>query len=166
MSYYPYRFEAPVVTHDVGSQRYLYTVVFLPAELAGALPLKEYPRLRISGEAAEQPFEAALTPVRGRWYILLSKKMLKAMEAGLGDVVEVCFRIADQNAVEMPSALERALAADRALARLWDRLTPGRQRGLAYRVAAAKTETTRAKRIAEVAAILRGERDERGRPLK
>ncbi|MEO0975412.1 MAG: DUF1905 domain-containing protein, partial [Pseudomonadota bacterium] len=95
--YFDHEFEAPIVEHDVGSARYRYTVVFVPAELSTALPLERFPRLRISGEVNDHPIEASLTPVRGQWYVLLSKSTLKAIDARLGDLVTLRFRIADQD---------------------------------------------------------------------
>ncbi len=163
MSYYPYEFEAQIEYHDVGSAKYAYRVVFVPDEVAAELPLERFPRLRISGEISDCPIEAALTPVRGRWYILLSKKLLGAISATIGDIVQVRFQIADQDFVEVPDVLTRALERDPAMKTLWDRATPGKKRGLAYRVASAKTDPTRQKRLEEVFGILRGEIDMRGK---
>lgn len=162
---YPFQFEGRIVYHDVGSEKYAYTVVFLPDELAAELPLKEYPRLRIAGEVQDHPIDASLTPVRGRWYILLSKKLLRAIGASIDDEVEVRFEIADQDAVEVPPALTAALKRNKRMRALWEKQTPGKQRGLAYRVASAKTAATQEKRIAEVFGILKGELDMRGKPV-
>ncbi|MEL6374250.1 MAG: YdeI/OmpD-associated family protein [Pseudomonadota bacterium] len=164
MSYYPHSFEAPIVYHDVGSARYAYTVVFVPPQVAEDLPLDQHPRLRVKGEINDHPFASALTPVRGAWYILLSKAMLKAIEAEVGDTVDVRFACDDQDAVDVPEALATALAQDAAIAKAWDALTPGKQRGLAYLVASAKRAETQAKRVADVFAVLRGERDIRQAP--
>ena len=166
MTYYPFSFDAEIVHHDVGSERYVYTVVFLPPEILAELPLKAHPRLRITGEINDHPFDAALTPVRGAWYILFSRKMLAAIGARPGDEVQIRFRIADQDAVEIPPALQAALSADRRMSALWNSQTPGKRRGLAYRVASAKTAKTQSKRVAEVFDILEGKRDLRGKLLK
>ena len=163
---YPFQFEGRIAYHDVGSEKYAYTVVFLPDDLAAELPLKEYPRLRVTGEVRDYSIEASLTPVRGRWYILLSKKLLHAIGASVGDEVEVRFEIGDQDAVDVPASLKDALARNRKMRALWDKQTPGKQRGLAYRVAAAKTAATQEKRIAEVFGILKGELDMRGKPVR
>lgn len=48
---------------------------------------------------------------------------------------------------EAPEELRRALAADRALAKAWASLTPGRRRGYVLHVAAAKQAKTRAARV-------------------
>ena len=165
MSFFPYEFEAPVEYHDVGSDKYAYTVIFVPEDVARELPLKEHPRLRISGEVSDYPLEASLTPVRGRWYILLSKRVLSAIDASVGDLVEVRFQVADQDAVEVPEYLSDALEKHPTERALWNAATPGKKRGLAYRVASAKTDATRQKRVDEVFGILRGELDARGKPI-
>jgi len=164
--YFPHSFTAQVVHHDVGSERYRYTVVFVPDEVKADLPLGEYPKLRITGEVDDHPIEAALTPVTGEHYILLSKKLLAAIGKRLGDEVELRFRIADQDAVEVPERLSDVLARDAAMRALWEDATPGKQRALAYMVAAAKRAETQDKRIAQVFAVLRGEIDLKGNPLR
>ncbi|MEM1027213.1 MAG: YdeI/OmpD-associated family protein [Planctomycetota bacterium] len=172
-SYYLHAFEGEVVEYDVGSQRYVYTVVWLPESLHAALPLKAFPRLRVTGEMNEIEFASALMPVPGatvpgskgqrRWYLLLSKKQLQAMDAALGSVLRVRFRVDDQEAVDVPAVLASALKANAQMRGLWEALTPGKQRGLAYRVASAKRAETQGKRVTEVFEILTGVRDERGK---
>ncbi|MEM1098410.1 MAG: YdeI/OmpD-associated family protein [Planctomycetota bacterium] len=172
-AYYPHVFEGEVAEYDVGSSRYVYTVVWLPEAMQADLPLTEYPRLRVSGEMNETEFTSALMPVPGqtvpgtqgkrRWYLPLSKKQLRAMEARLGSVLRVRFRVADQDAVEVPTVLAAALKNNAKMRKLWEGLTPGKQRGLAYRVASAKRAETQTKRVTEVFEILTGVRDERGK---
>ncbi|MEO0513790.1 MAG: YdeI/OmpD-associated family protein [Planctomycetota bacterium] len=160
MSFYPFTFDAEVTTYDVGSARYFYTVVWLPESLHQELPLDKYPRLRVTGEMNEQPFASALMPVPGgsvpgshtprRWYLLLSKKQLQAMDAGLEQTIQVRFTVDDQDAVDVPPLLVSALRKNAPMQKRWDALTPGKRRGLAYRVASAKRAETQTKRIAEV----------------
>ena len=163
--FYPHSFSAEVVHHDVGSERYRYTVIFVPEEVKVDLPLAEHPKLRITGEVDDHPIEAALTPVRGAHYILLSKKLLTAIGKRLGDEVELRFRVADQDAVEMPVRLSDALTRNTDMQALWHEATPGKQRALAYMVASAKRAETQDKRIKQVFAVLRGEIDLKGNPL-
>lgn len=165
MSFYPHSFEAEITTHDVGSARYLYTVIWLPEEMKAALPFADHPRLRIEGEIAGAPYSGSCTPVRGRHYLLLSQKFLDAISAQRGDWVDVRFAIADQDAVDVPVPLLHAMQEEPEIHALWDALTPGKQRGLAYMVASAKTAPTIAKRIERVFDILTGKRDMRGKPL-
>jgi len=153
---YPHAFEAPLRRHGVGRERKLwYAVLFLPPGLEAELPFDRHPRLRVEGEIGEVPVAGAWMPAGdGRRYFIVSPAVRKATGAGLGSLLEMRFRIADQAAVEMPEALARALAADAAAQAAWAALTPGRRRGLAHPVLAARTEETRARRVAEVLAAL------------
>jgi len=164
--FFDYEFDAPIAEHDVGSDRYRYTVVYVPGEILAELPMAEYPRLRIAGEVNDHPFEASITPAKGVWYVLFSKRVLKAIGAEVGDNVSIRFRVADQDAVDVPAALGEALGDDTRMRTLWDAQTPGKRRALAYRVASAKTEATQSKRVVEVFDILDGRRDLRGKLIE
>lgn len=148
MSYFTYAFEAPIVHYSIG--RYNYNVVFLPSDLQEALPFAKHPRLRIDAEVGEFPLEGAWQPAKGRWYLMLPRQFMKEGKLSLGDIVEVRFRIADQDAVDVPDALRLALSANEQAATAWEKLTSGRRRGFAHRVASARTVTTRNRRVAEV----------------
>ena len=161
--YFPFAFEGPIEFHNIGSDTYAYTVVFVPPEVCEALPLKENPRLRVSGEINDIPIESALMPVRGRWYIMVSKRLQKQIDCSVGDEVSVRFEIADQNAVDIPDALSEALALNAELSALWDQQSAGRKRGFAHRVATAKRPETQRKRIQEIEEIMLGVRDQRGK---
>lgn len=87
---------------------------------------------------------------------MLGKKLLRDLGVGIGDPVEVRFRIEDPDRVEVPPEIERAVDAAGDLRAAWDALTPGRRRGWSHMVNAAKTERTRTKRIAELVDALRG----------
>ena len=110
--FFDYDFEAPISEHNVGSDRYRYTVVYVPHDVLAELPMAEYPRLRISGEVNEYPFEASITPAKGVWYVLFSKRVLKAIGADIGDAVTVRFRIADQDDVDVTPAAKPTIGAD------------------------------------------------------
>ena len=144
----PYEFTARVEAHDF--ETFAYTVVYMPEDLVAALPLDRYPRLRIEAEVNGVPLKAALMPTGGRWYLMLSKATLKRAGLTLGDTAHVAFAVDDQDAVDVPPALAEALDAEPELRAAWEALTPGRRRGLAHRVASAKTAPTIAKRVAEV----------------
>jgi len=164
--FFDHEFDAPIAEHNVGSDRYRYTVVYVPQDILAELPMAEYPRLRIAGEVNDHPFEASITPAKGVSYLLFSRRVLKAIHAGIGDTVTVRFRVADQDAVDVPTALDEALQKDARIHTLWDAITPGKRRALAYRVASAKTEATQSKRVAEVFDILEGKRDLRGKRIE
>ena len=152
MSFFAHSFIAPLSPHNVGS--YGYKVVWLPAEIAARLPLADNPRLRITGEVADVPIEGAWQPFGGRHYLMIGPAICRAAGLSLGDAVEVRFSIADQDAVQVPDALEEALAGDAATSRAWDALSPGRRRALCHHVGAARTEATREKRVATVLDLL------------
>ena len=145
--YYPHAFEAAIVHHNVGTYRY--TVVFLDDALVPRLPLDRYPRLRVSGEIGEVPFEGAFQPVRGRWYVMLNKQLMSDGDCSVNDVVEVRFRVEDQDAVDVPTELLQRIAGDSALQNAWQALSPGKQRGIAYHLRSAKTPATKARRLEE-----------------
>lgn len=118
------------------------------------------------GEINDEPIDAGLTPVRGRWYILLSKAFLKRHGLGVADEVNVRFSLSDPQAVDVPKALAQALDNDVVAKALWQEQTAGMQRGLAYRVSSAKRDATIAARVAEVLDVLRGKRSLRTKPAR
>ncbi|MEM9948570.1 MAG: YdeI/OmpD-associated family protein [Cyanobacteria bacterium P01_D01_bin.36] len=148
MDDFPFIFDSPIVPHSFGT--YNYAVVFLPEEMSEDLPFQQYPNLRIEAEVGSSPFSGAWRPTGGRWYLLLSKKFLKKSGFDIGDWVTVRFRIADQNAVDMPESLRLALEQDDHARAIWENLTPGKRRSFAYRVSSAKTAPTQARRVTEV----------------
>ena len=145
---YPFELFTKVKQHTSG--RISYAVAYLTKELQKQLPLDKHPRLRIDGEVGGHRFNGALHPCRGKWHVLLPKKMMKKCGLKMGGDVLVLFRIADQNAVDVPNELKRALAANSNAKQAWDELTVGKKRGYAYRVASAKRMETREKRVDEV----------------
>lgn len=157
MSIYPYYFEANIEKFGVGKTRKVwYNVVFLPDELRAALPFAEYPRLRVEGEIADVPIANAFIPSGdGRSYMIVAPNVLKDGGVALGDRVEMRFRIADQDHVDVPHALKEALERDEAARSHWDGLTPGKKRMVAQHVVSAKTERTRNKRVDEALAAIR-----------
>ena len=156
MSWYPQVFEGEIARHGVGRGRKLwYTVVFLPPDLAETLPFDRHPQLRVEGELADLPFKSAfISAGDGRYYMMVSPETLKAAALAVGHTVEVRFRVADQEAVDVPEALADALADDEEASLAWDALTTGRRRALAHHVATAKTDPTRNRRVAAVLAAV------------
>ncbi|MEM6469022.1 MAG: YdeI/OmpD-associated family protein [Planctomycetota bacterium] len=155
MSEYPYRFEAELESFDFG--RVNYTVVFAPMAVVEQLEFPASKRLRIDGELNGFRIEAALMPSKGRWYLLVSKRLRKECALSLGDVVSVEFEVADQDAVNVPQELTFALEADERASAVWRGWTAGKQRGWCYRIASAKRAETRERRVEEVLDQLRDE---------
>lgn len=154
MSDYPYSFQAKIVPFAFGKLNY--SVVYVPQKLVRQLPLDQCPRLRIDGEVNGIRVEAALMPAKGRWYMMISKKLMKFCGLRPGVTADVQFDIADQDAVTMPDELNRALEVNEQAAKTWNQLTPGKRRGLAYRIASAKLAETRERRTEETIDLLLG----------
>ncbi|MFC0634365.1 YdeI/OmpD-associated family protein [Brevundimonas balnearis] len=152
MDFYPHAFTGRIERHALGTM--VYTVVFLPDDLAAELPFDEHPRLRMSGEINDAPVTGAWQPVRRRWYLMLNKTTLRAIDAGVGDEVEVRFRIEPQEAVDAPDDLLEAIARDPAAATTWSRMTAGQRRGSSHMLSSAQRAETRRSRILTVVAAL------------
>lgn len=67
----------------------------------------------------------------------------------VGDVVEMRFRIDDQDHVDVPRALEIAIQSNDEANRQWNKLTAGKKRMFTFHVASSKTATIGAERVAE-----------------
>jgi len=156
--------------YDFG--KYFYTVVYFPQHVLDTLPLEQFPRLRLEAEIDGVFVEGALMPdkagsaqtrhLRGEgllegqrvWYFLVSKKVLKAIGKALGDEVLVSFTVADQDAVDLPRALEELLEDHPRLCEAWDALSAGKKRSLVHPIKTAKTQATRARRLEELEILL------------
>lgn len=140
MAYFPYSFEGPISYHGVGKTKVLtYKVLFMPEEFEKELPFKQYPRLRVEGEIADVPVRGAWMPVGdGRRYFIVSPDIKKNTGFDVGDCVEMRFRIDDQDHVDVPVNLLRAISADDHVSKCWNALTAGKKRMFAFHVASAK----------------------------
>ncbi|MEM6483464.1 MAG: YdeI/OmpD-associated family protein [Pseudomonadota bacterium] len=151
-SYFTHEFEAVISEFGVGKTRKVwYRVVFMPATLEGELPFAQFPRLRIDGEIADVPIANAFMPTGdGRRYLIVSPEVMKGASLSVGDKVSVRLRVADQDHVDVPDSLTLAIDSLQPAKLIWDGLTAGKRRALAFHVSNAKTPPTQAKRIAEV----------------
>lgn len=140
-----WEFDAPIEYHDFG--RMGYTVVYLPDKIKKKLPFKQYPRLRVHADILGYPIDGAFQPGHGKTYLIVSKAVLKQIGIALGDIVTVQFTVADQNDVSVPDELQTALKQDKLAFKVWNSLSPGKQRAHCYTVSSAKTRPTIEKRI-------------------
>lgn len=154
MDFFPHEFEAEICHHWLGT--YCYNVVFLPQNLHAHLPLEKHPRLRIDAEVSSIPLQGAWQPSRGRWYLMLSPKLLRQGSLSVGSQVEVRFRVADQDEVSLPAELATCLGQDAELRMAWSELTVGKQRALSHRLDSAKRIATRQARLEEIVRALKG----------
>ncbi|MEL7499995.1 MAG: YdeI/OmpD-associated family protein [Planctomycetota bacterium] len=145
---YEFNFKATIKKHKFG--RYGYTVVYLPQELKSQLPFDKYPRLRVRGEYCGLPFENAWQPSGGKHFLIISKKKMKQCGLKVGDPLWVDFEVMDQDFVQLPPELERAVFARARLEKKWKELTPGKKRGFAFWVDSAKRPQTRQQRVDDV----------------
>jgi hypothetical protein len=154
-SSFAYAFEGRITSHDVGPYRY--SVVYLPQDLAEQLPFERGARLRIKGVIGSALFSGAWQPARGRWFLIVGKRLLRQSGYRLGDLAMVRFGLDDPESVAIPEALQVALAGAADVRTAWDQLSAGKRRALAHHVDSAKTEPTRAKRVAATLELLRSE---------
>ncbi len=166
MSVYPHTFEAKINKYDY--QKYYYTVVYIPDELAQKLDMETHMRLRVEVEVDGYPVKGTLMPDRigskqtehlltegyiqdqRVWYYQIPRRVLKAIDKTFGDSVMVNLRVGDQDEVEMHPAQEDFLLEHPELKEIWDGLTPGKRRGLSYPIMKAKSDETIEKRLAEL----------------
>lgn len=126
-----------------------YTILRLPEEVA--LRLRAAGAVRVEGEIAEHPVNLALSQAPGveGSFLWAGQSLRDRIGIAPGERVEVRLRPAAPDAVETPGELEAALH-QAGLSGVWEALTPGRRRGLLYRLQTAKRPETRAKRVAEI----------------
>lgn len=150
MSYYRYRVTGPIELHRIGKgPRYVtYQVVFLDPALEAEPPFAERARVRFEGEIEDVAVSLAWQPAGdGRHYAMIAPPVRKQLGVAVGDEVTIRFDVVDDDVVEVPDALARALRGNARMRATWAKLTPGRQRGFAYFVGSAKTDATRERRI-------------------
>lgn len=127
--------------------RATYTILRLPSDIAAKLGDAK----RVEGEINDHPVNLAPTraPVIEDAFLWAGQSLLDRIGITLGERVEVRLRPADPDAVDVDDDILSALRAADVLHR-WGQLTPGKQRGLLYQVASAKTAATRQKRIGKL----------------
>ena len=141
---FKYQFEAPVEHIPYG--RMFYGGVFIPCTLLTALPRARERGFRLFGEVGGVVSEFGLMPVKKFRYIVLSKDFLAHSKLKTGDVVTVRFSPIDPKQIDVPIELEQALRSNRDAGLVWSKLTLGKKRECAFRVASAVQEATRLKR--------------------
>jgi hypothetical protein len=146
-------FEGRIEPLDWG--RATYTILRLPPDIAGALQAQR--ARRVEGEINDQPVNLALSraPVVDGVFLWAGQTLLDRLSVEPGAPLEVRLRPTSADIVDTPDDLAAVLRAAGATA-AWEALTPGRRRGLLYKVETAKTAPTRQKRIAALVAEVLG----------
>lgn len=80
-----------------------------------------------------EPFQCALMPSRGKFYIIVNKKKREALGIVAGDTVKVNLAIDESRyGLPMPEEFREVLDQDPEGDKLFHTLTPGKQRSLLY----------------------------------
>lgn len=127
----------------------------LPVEVVA--PLREAGARRLVGTLNGEPFRLALHRSRdGFSFLALSRDRMRALGLEAGALVEVALSAdPDPDRVDLGGELTAALAAAPDARAVWDGLTSGTRRALAYTVTSAKRPGTRESRAADLVARLR-----------
>ncbi len=130
-----------------------YTILRLPDE--AATELLALGAKRVEGEIAEHPVNLSLSraPVLDGVFLWAGQSLLDRLGLSVGDLAEVRLRPAANDLVDTPEDIRQSLQ-DGGVTEQWESLTPGKRRGLIYKINTAKTSATRAKRIASLIAEL------------
>jgi len=156
MGFYQYSSTAPlekyIIAPKSGVGRSLtYRVVFLERQLEAQLTFGKGNRLRIEGEIEDVPVNLAWQSAPGRGhYLMVSPVLVRQLKLKLGDVVTVRFNPVPEDAVVLPEVLADALRVSSKRRKLWEVLTPGRQRGLSSFVTAVRSPKAQASRVETV----------------
>jgi hypothetical protein len=152
MTEHPYNFNAKIVKYDFGTM--FYSIVYVPKNIVSQLEFGKSKRLRIDGEINGIRIDGALMPAKGKWYLMVSKKLQRLCGLSIGDLASVSFDIADQESVTVPMELQFALEVNETAMAVWKKWTAGKRRGYCYRVASAKLPKTRERRVEELISVL------------
>ncbi len=141
-------FNAEITLRDFG--RMAYHVVYLPDSAARQLRLNDSLRLRVMGWIDDAHFEGACQPQRGRWYLILSKRLRRELKKSLGRTVSCRLVPAGQDTVHVPRELQVELDRRPVLRNTWSQLTPGKRRGFCHLIESAKRPETRESRVHQI----------------
>lgn len=147
--------EFDAVIEPVRTGKATYTILRLPAVVSAAFEAAGI--RRVEGEMNEHPVNLALSraPFVDSLFLWTGRSLLDRLGIGPFEAVSVRLRAAHDDAVDLPEDVGAALLAG-GVAAQWDSLSPGKRRGLLYKIGTARTEATRTKRIAALAAELQG----------
>ena len=126
-----------------------FPILRLPPDASPMLQAAE--AKRVEGEVAGHPVNLGLSraPEVDAVFLLAGQSLLDRLAAKPGTWLQVRLRPAPPDAMDTPEDVETALWRA-GKAGIWQRLTPGRQRGLIHQITTAKTGPTRTTRIAAI----------------
>ena len=80
---------------------------------------------------------------------------MKIASVQFGDRIEVSFKIADPDFVDVPQEIHMMLRADEKFQKAWENLTPGKKRGFCHKVATAKMDETKERRVEQIVKLVK-----------
>ena len=102
-------------------------------------------------------YRNTIASMGGQFLISFNAETRKLTGRGAGDEVEVRLDVDDApRVVEVPADLAVELAKDAEAKAAWEQMSYSRQRGHAESITGAKTDETRARRVAKVVTALQG----------
>ena len=102
-------------------------------------------------------YSTSIASMGGRFLVSFNAATRAATGRGAGDEIEVRLEVDDApRTVDVPAALQAALAGDPAATAAWEALPFSTQKAHAQSVSDAKTDVTRQRRLAKVVESLRG----------
>lgn len=143
-----YRFTAPL---EKMNAQMAFTYVEVPIDVEQEFGTKG--RVRVQGTVNGVAVDRALMPQKsGMHIIILGGDIRRAAKIKhQGDRVQVVFwKHPAPDQLDLPEELAETLDFLPEMKAAWDKLTPGMKRSMCYWVGSAKTEATRAKRVAEL----------------
>ncbi len=127
-----------------------YTILRLPGDVSRVLETARVKR--VEGEINDHPVNLALTraPDLDGVFLWAGQSLLERVGIVPFEPIEVRLRPAIDDLVETPDDMEAAFRRIDVL-EAWEKLKPGKRRGLIYKISTAKTAQTREKRISALA---------------
>lgn len=137
-------FQATLQSENIGNM--LVQTVLVPPAVTRAVGGQ--PNQRVLATVNGHVLRRGLLPrADGSRYLLLGKMVCQKLGLRVGDALHVTLAPDPYpNQVDLPDELAEGLEAWPEAASAFDRLTPGRQRGIAYRIDSAKRAETRLQR--------------------
>ncbi len=153
IEFYPFMFET-TLTQDLNGKRLMSPAIVLDPKLTPNLPFDAHPKLRVDAEINGFSHEGAFVPIYGGHYMMVSKRLRKMIGAEVGDRVTVRFKVADQDAVRVPSILMDAFEDAPDARALWDEMPVGKRRSWCVQIDKAKAEQTKRNQIGKLFDLL------------
>lgn len=136
--------------HDVGGPMNQYVIV-VPEEVCMIFKEgKGAVRILCSVNGGEE-FPCALNPRQGGYVIISSKQLIKKHKLAPHVPFNVRVRSDVHDGLQLPEELLEVMIQDERFSYEFEKLLPGRKRGLIYYIRSAKTVDTRIKRSLEIA---------------